>query len=297
PPARAALGVALADLGAAADLVAALLPFAPSALELLDRTFLDLTGDAAPPGAEALLLVELEGEDAAALRAVVERAALAARPFARVVETALTPAEEERLWAIRHAASPILASLPEDRRSLQVIEDGCVPVARLGEYVRFLRRATRARGVDAVIFGHAGDGNVHVNLLPEVARPGWEAPVAALLDEVTEAVVRLGGTISGEHGDGRLRAPYLERQYGSEVVELFRRVKRAFDPHAILNPGIKLPSTRHDADAAPLARLKAGAGAAPLPDDIAAALREIERRGGYARDRLELADRGPRPAP
>jgi len=109
--------------------------------------------------------------------------------------------------------------------------------------------------------------------------------VSSLLEEVTDLVIRLGGVPSGEHGDGRLRAGFLPRVYGADVMGLFRKVKASFDPLGILNPGIILPSGEP-----PVARLKAGAGAVPLPPDIADALREIERRGGYARPRLEIAD-------
>jgi FAD/FMN-containing dehydrogenase len=214
----------------------------------------------------------------------VQSAAAAVRGVAAGVTTALSPRAAERLWAVRHAASPILAGLPEERRSLQVIEDACVPVERMGDYIRAVRRAGTARGIPVVIFGHAGDGHVHVNLLPEVARPGWETAVATLLDEITDTVVRLGGTPSGEHGDGRLRAGLLGRVYGEEIVDLFARVKRAFDPRGIFAPGVILPS----ADP-PISRLKVGAGAVPLPEDIARGLREIERKGGYGRCRLELA--------
>jgi FAD/FMN-containing dehydrogenase len=205
--------------------------------------------------------------------------------LARGVEATLSEAAAEQLWRLRHAASPILATLPPERRSLQVIEDGCVPVPRLGEYVAAVRTAARERELDVVIFGHAGDGNVHVNLLPELARPDWERQVASLLEVVTDAVIALGGVPSGEHGDGRLRAGFVEKIYGPEIVALFQQLKQAFDPLGILNPGIILPSGEP-----PIARLKTGAGAAPLPTDIAAALREIERKGGYATPRLTLAD-------
>jgi FAD/FMN-containing dehydrogenase len=206
------------------------------------------------------------------------------------VDTALSARAAERLWAVRHAASPLLAGLPEERRSLQVIEDGCVPIERMGDYIRTVRRAAATRGIPVVVFGHAGDGHVHANLLPEVAHAGWEAAVASLLEEVSDAVVRLGGTPSGEHGDGRLRAALLRRVYGEEVVDLFARIKRAFDPGGIFAPGVILPSGEP-----PIARLKVGAQAAPLPDDIARALREIERKGGYAQYRMDLAGPDPRP--
>ncbi|HEX6643836.1 MAG TPA: FAD-binding oxidoreductase [Gemmatimonadales bacterium] len=286
PAATAALRVSLASLDELAAAVEALLAHEPSAVELLDRTFLELVqGRAAGPGAvEAVLLVELESSDAGAMAAAVRAAAADVAPFATSVETALSPAEADRLWALRHAASPILAGLPESRRSLQVIEDGCVPLPHLGEYVRELRGAARERGIEIVLFGHAGDGHLHCNLLPDVTRAGWESEVAALLAEMTAVVTSLGGTPSGEHGDGRLRAPYLEQVFGRDVVALFGLVKAAFDPRGILNPGVKLGS------APAVDRLKVGARAVPLPPPIAAALRELERAAAYDTPRLELLD-------
>jgi FAD/FMN-containing dehydrogenase len=287
PAARAGLRVSLRALEDVADAVASLLVHAPSAVELLDRTFLELVGETGP---EAVLLVELERDDSATAREAVERAAAAVAPWAASVDPGFTAAAAERLWALRHAASPILAGLPESRRSLQVIEDGCVPVERMGEYVRAVREAAAERGLAVVIFGHAGDGHVHVNLLPEIGRTGWEDAVASLLEAVTDALVRLGGTPSGEHGDGRLRAGLLARVYGEEVVALFARVKRAFDPLGILNPGVILPGADAGVAGRPIRRLKVGEHAVALPDDIARALRRIEQRGGYAQPRLELAD-------
>ncbi len=291
PGAEAGLRLALRSLDDLADVVAALLALRPSALELLDRTFMSLVAthrgaEALPPiarGAEALVLVEFERSDEQAARSAVGDAVRAVKEWTTEVETALTPEESEALWAIRHAASPILASLPAQWRSLQVIEDGCVPVSRIADYIRLVRRAAAERGIEAVLFGHAGDGNIHVNLLPEIDRAGWREAVEAVLVDVTMGVIRLGGTPSGEHGDGRLRAPALPELYGAEVVDLFHAVKDAFDPRGILNPGVKL------GNGPPLADLKVGDGAAPLPADIASALREIERTGDYGRRRLDLA--------
>jgi len=291
PGAEAGLRLALRSLDDLAEVVAALLALRPSAVELLDRTFLSLVArhrgaEALPPiarGAEAVVLVEFERSDERSARGAVGDAVRAVREWTTEVETALTPKEREALWAIRHAASPILTSLPARWRSLQVVEDGCVPVTRLADYIRLVRRAAAEHGIEAVLFGHAGDGNIHVNLLPEIDRAGWPDAVQAVLAEVTAGVIRLGGTPSGEHGDGRLRAPALPEIYGTEIVDLFRAVKDAFDPEGILNPGVKL------GDGAPLADLKVGDDAVALPADIASALREIERTGGYSRRRLDLA--------
>ena len=291
PAHRAGLRVELRSLDDLVKVVAALLACEPSAVELLDRTFLDLVSHTeigeGLGGIEAILLVEIERGDVRALRQAVARASDTVRPWAAAVDTALTADRAARLWELRHAASPILAGLPEDRRSLQVIEDACVPLERMGDYIRIVRRVTSARDIAAVIFGHAGDGHVHVNLLPRVGRAGWEQGVAGVLEEVSDAVLRLGGTPSGEHGDGRLRAGLLQRVYGDEIVGLFRRIKLAFDPLGILAPGVILPS----GDPA-ITRLKVGSQAVPIPGDIALALREIERTGGYGRSRLELAGPG-----
>ena len=124
---------------------------------------------------------------------------------------------------------------------MQFIEDSVVPVERLAEYVRALRAILARHDLPAVIFGHAGDGNLHVNPLVDVHTEGWRDVVHRVLSEVAEAVRALGGTLAGEHGDGRLRAPFLEAIWGAELVTLFRGVKDAFDPRGILNPGVILP--------------------------------------------------------
>jgi FAD/FMN-containing dehydrogenase len=288
PAHRAGLRIALPSLELLSAAVAAVAPVEPSAVELLDRTFLDLVADAMPDlqdlAADAVLLIELERDNPKELSDSVEEAAAGLRPLARSVDTALSAEAADRLWNIRHAASPIIAGLPEGRRSLQVIEDACVPVERMSEYIRLVRTAAMERGIDLVIFGHAGDGHIHVNLLPEIGRPGWHADVASLLEEVTDAVIRLSGTPSGEHGDGRLRAHTLERVYGIGIVDLFRLVKQSFDPVGIFNPGVILPGTDP-----PLSQLKVGHEATPLPPDIERSLRNIEVTGGYGRSRLEIA--------
>ncbi|MDQ3388707.1 MAG: FAD-binding oxidoreductase [Gemmatimonadota bacterium] len=248
-PAARALAVleftSLEEAGAAVERIA---PHQPSACEILDRTFLELVrrgggDDAYPlrPGLEAILFVETEGASPAeaerALQAIIrEMEGIAAR-----VVTATDPSDQERLWRLRHAASPLIARMAGDRVSMQFIEDGVVPIARLPEYITLLRETLARRGLPAVIFGHAGDGNLHVNPLVDVSAPGWREDVEEVAHEVAEGVARLGGTMAGEHGDGRLRAPLLETIWGAEMVGRFRRIKARFDPEGILNPGVILP--------------------------------------------------------
>lgn len=300
PARRSAVRVALDDLTRLGDAVTALLTLDPSAIELLDRTFLDLVrqhrgAEALPeltPAIEAILLVEFEGDDPGAMADRARRAVELVAPWSRDVAIALTPEEEERLWHLRHAASPILAGLSERRRSVQVIEDGCVPVSQLGRYIEVVRREAVSRGLQVVIFGHAGDGNIHVNVLPELDRADVAEQLRGLFEAVSSAVIALGGVVSGEHGVGRLRAGWMERQYGADMVALFRAVKDAFDPAGLLNPGVILADGQ-----APISRLKFEPGAEPAPADIVKALRAIERDGGYARSRIEIADQTVDPQP
>ncbi len=287
PACCASLRIVLPTRGAISVAVAALAPFDPVAIELLDGSLLqliaahlDAQGIPMPGAHGAILLVDFEGEDTAL---VAERLAGATRrlgPLALEVATALTPEARKALWAIRHAASPLLAAIDDGRRSLQVIEDGCVPVAVLDRYLEGIQRSCDAVGVDVVMFGHAGDGHVHVNLLPDLGAADWLARVQRIFDEVTELVIRLGGTPAGEHGAGRLRAGVLEALLGPEALEAFRAVKRAFDPDGRFNPGVILSD-----GTAPLSRLKVGTEAAGLPPGVEQELREIEtqRRWGEAR--------------
>jgi len=288
PPDVAGAALGFASLEALGHAVPFLIALNPSAVELLDRTFLELVGGDGldlPAGLEGLLLVEFERDTRAAARGVVGDAVRGLKASTAHVATAVDRGGLERLWSVRKLASPALARLPPSRRSLQVVEDGCVPLERLAEYIAGVRTAAGRCGVPVALFGHAGDGHVHVNALPDTTIPAWREALAGLFAAVTELLVTLGGTPSGEHGDGRLRAGLLERFYGPEVMSLFRDVKRAYDPGLILNPGVILPSPEW----APLVDLKVGANVAPIPDDIAARLREIERTAGWATPKLELA--------
>jgi len=293
-PLPAATSSVLAEFGSlenAVDAASRARRAGASACELLDRTFLDFAAQAAGNipvvhgASEAVLLVEVEAPDHAS--AVVAAAALE-REFdssgaVRVV-LALDPVAEAALWSLRHAASPILARLDPALKSMQLIEDGAVPPERLPEYVRGTRAALVHRGVRGVIFGHAGDSHVHVNALIDVRLPDWRSRAAGLLDDVTGLVSRLGGTISGEHGDGRLRTPLLDRVWSPESMALFRDVKRAFDPRGILNPGVKVP----EAGQTSLGDVKYDPALPPLPASAREALDSIERERAWSCFRLSL---------
>jgi FAD/FMN-containing dehydrogenase len=230
-------------------------------------------------------MAEAEAESAAAATAIVAAIAAACEHSgASAVRVADTADAEKQLWALRHAASPILAKLDPALKSMQFIEDGAVPPPRLAEYVRGVRAALARQEIRGVIFGHAGDAHIHVNPLVDVRIPDWRSRVDALLAEVTALVASLGGTVSGEHGDGRLRAPLLEEVWGREIVERFALVKDAFDPEGVLNPGAKVT---HAADAG-IGDVKYDPSLPPLSPNARRALAHVERERAYSAFRLDL---------
>jgi len=262
------------------------------ACELLDRTFLEVAtkGSMAslasiPPGTEAVLLAEVEGEsDEAAGSAAHSLGDVFTSCHATIVRVAEGPGEQHEIWELRHAASPILSSLDPSLKSMQLIEDGAVPAESLARYVRGVRSALERRGVRGVIFGHAGNSHIHVNPLIQVADPAWRENAEGLLDEIVSLTARLGGTLAAEHGDGRLRTPLLPRVWSRESLDLFSLVKKAFDPLGIFNPGVKVPL----ASQKPVADIKYDPSLAPLPERARAALDRVSSNRDYAALRLDL---------
>lgn len=262
-----------------------------TACELLDRTFLDVAASdgptGVPSGAEAVLLTEVEGDEAAAAaNAVQHLAAVCRRHGATDVVTAVEPDAEHRLWTLRHAASPILSRLAPRLRSMQFIEDGCVPPEHFSEYVRGVRAALTRFEMIGVIFGHAGDAHAHVNPLVDVTRGGWRDRVLGILDTVCEITDKLGGTLAGEHGDGRLRAPLLDRVWSAEARAAFANVKAAADPAGVFNPGCKI--SQHGDEA--IGVLRHDPDAQPLDPRARLALDAIERDRAWDRYRLGIRD-------
>lgn len=274
-----------------------------AACELLERTFLDVAaagGDedvspatraaltALPDGTAAVLLADVEGETEELVSAAAEKIAGIFRSAGSThVSVATTLGDQHEIWELRHAASPILSRLDPSLKSMQFIEDGAVPPEKLADYVRGVRAVLDAHGVKGVIFGHAGDGHVHVNPLIDVSKADWRATVERILLDVVMLTSRLGGTLSGEHGDGRLRAPLLVETWPEEEIDLFNRVKTAFDPDGVLNPGVKIPLPGQK----PITDVKYDPALPPLPAEARAALDLVAANRSYARSRLSFIDR------
>jgi D-lactate dehydrogenase len=241
PAATRTLRAAYADVGSAAAAVARIMaqPATPCALEFLDDESLRLArvhGGDAIPEAGALLLIEADG-DSTTLGAAVEAISHAARGTGLMaLDIAADAADIGQLWAARKALSPALRTLSPKK----INEDVVVPVSRIPELVAATRALSRRHALPIVCFGHAGNGNIHVNLLPrdeaELARAD------ACLRELFDAVIRLDGTLSGEHGIGLAKRDFMPLALDADALSLMRRIKSSFDPDGILNPGKLLPA-------------------------------------------------------
>lgn len=243
PEAKRTLRAVYTDAHAAAQAVSAIMsqPVIPCALEFMDRSAIDLVqGYAAldlPAGAGALLMIEVDGA-ASCIQASQQAVAEAAR-VSGLLELRLASSESEvaGLWQARKALSPALRHIAPKK----INEDVVVPVSRMGEFVEGLERLGQESGIRIVNFGHAGNGNLHVNLLLDPEDPAELERASQCLDAVFGLVLRLGGTLSGEHGVGLEKRDFIARELDPAALQLMRAIKSQFDPYGILNPGKALP--------------------------------------------------------
>jgi D-lactate dehydrogenase len=238
--AKRTLRATYVDVAAAAKAVARIMaqPVTPCALEFLDDQCLLLAraqGGDAIPLAGAMLIIEVDGEPDA-LTSAVDAVSRAARGDGLIeLRVAANADEVATLWAARKALSPALRTISPNK----INEDVVVPVSRVPELVAATRELAAKYALPIVCFGHVGNGNLHVNLLPrddaELAR------VHECLGEIFDAVIRLDGTLSGEHGIGLAKRDFMPRALDANALALMRRIKHEFDPDGILNPGKLLP--------------------------------------------------------
>jgi glycolate oxidase len=209
----------------------------PTTLEFMDATAIECvrqaTDLAIPEGTRALLIIEVDGDED-----LIERQAgriLEIVAPLGVLETRVAGSEQEReaIWQVRRSVSPSLRKVNPDKFN----EDICVPRSRLPEMIRTIEKISEALEIPIVNFGHAGDGNIHVNIMVDKEVPGHLTKAEQAIEQIFAATLELGGTMSGEHGVGVTKAPYLPMELDPAAVAYMKAIKRALDPNNILNPG------------------------------------------------------------
>ncbi len=223
----------------AADTVSAIVAakIVPRALEFVDEECIgavgQYTGFSVAEGTEALLLIEVDGSAETASRDALRVMSICEDNKALDVKKAETDEEIDELWAVRRTISPALYAISKGKMN----EDICVPRSNLTLMLEEIGKISEKYGLTIANFGHAGDGNIHVNILLDPAVPEEVERGEAAVEEIFRKTVELDGTLSGEHGIGNTKSKYLSIEIEPEQLELMRGLKALFDPNGILNPG------------------------------------------------------------
>ncbi|MGE4355903.1 FAD-binding oxidoreductase, partial [Halothiobacillus sp.] len=241
------------DMHAASAAVSRLMnqPATPSAIEFIDGNALNLMRQFSdqnsaldiPPEAGALLMIEIDGL-AESLDGQIQKIRAAAEgdpghPTAPIsLNVATTKAEIAALWSARKALSPTLRHVAPKK----INEDVVVPVSRIPTLIQAIDQSAARHGITIVNFGHAGNGNIHVNLLIDPENPGQMAAAEEALGEIFTTVLALDGTLSGEHGVGAVKRDYVRAEISPVNLALMHGIKEVFDPEGIMNPDKKLPA-------------------------------------------------------
>ena len=226
----------MADAGAAVTEISTR-GVSPSALEIMDRTTIECVERFRPgilPGSmSAVLLIEVDGESGNVnhqIQVVIEACESSG---GNLLRQARDDGDAEEIWESRRSISAALGRIAPSK----IGEDVCVPRARVPEMLEYLRQIGKKHDLMIAVFGHAGDGILHPNILTDRRNPEMMKRTEAAISEVFDAAVGLGGTISGEHGIGLAKSSYLSRAVTGEALALMKMIKAGFDPEGILNPG------------------------------------------------------------
>ncbi|MBO9605948.1 MAG: FAD-binding protein [Paenibacillaceae bacterium] len=239
PQATETLMAVFDDLIASGRAISAILAsgILPAKIEIMDQASIVAVENYEPCGlprdAEAIVLVELDGHPAA-IRDEIDRVRQSCEQNgAREVKVARAAAERNELWRGRKLVSPAIARI----KPTKISEDITVPKSKIPQAFQRLKEIRERYGLHLVIFGHAGDGNLHPNIIADKRDQDEMRRVESAVADIFALAIELGGTLSGEHGIGTMKAPFLEQELGAIGVEMMRRIKRSWDPNDILNPG------------------------------------------------------------
>jgi FAD/FMN-containing dehydrogenase len=227
----------------------------PSAMEMVDGNLLNfidehnpnqLKGTIEKPFHKIMLLVEFDNFNPRLQKRMAKKTKKIIEDYGGSCQTETDPEKQDHLWRIRHSAASVTAYSDNNSKALPIIEDGIVPVEKFVEYLSGAYSIFEKYGLQVAVWGHAGNANLHMQPFLDLGQLGDRQKLFRIMEEYHQLVMSLGGSTTGEHGDGRLRAPYLRQLFGEEVYELFVATKKIFDPYNTMNPGVKVGVTLDD---------------------------------------------------
>lgn len=227
----------------------------PSAIELVDNNLLEFLDKHNPnmlkevvqkPFHRLIMLIEFDNNNDRLQRRLVKKAQKILEKYEISYQLEREADRQAELWKIRRSAAAMIAHSEGNLKALPIIEDGVVPPEQFKAYLENIYKLFAKYNLRAAIWGHAGDANLHMQPFLDLSEVADRQKVFKLTEEYYQMVISLGGSTSGEHNDGRLRAPYLQQLYGDQTYQIFQRIKQIFDPHGTLNPGVKIGVTIDD---------------------------------------------------
>ena len=227
----------------------------PSAIEAVDGNLLDvvqrqnpnlLQAIIRPPFPKLLLLIEFDDFNERQQKRLAKKVSKLLNKYQVKHQLETDPVKQTPLWKVRRSAAVVSASSDSAARAVPIIEDGIVPIDKLKAYIEGIEEIFARSHLQVALWGHAGDGNLHAQPFLDLSQVGDRQKAFRLLDEYNKLVIELGGSTTGEHGDGRIRGPYLEKLYGPEAYALFGKLKQIFDPYGTMNGGVKMGVSLED---------------------------------------------------
>jgi FAD/FMN-containing dehydrogenase len=231
------------------------LPEMPSAMEMVDGNLLEfidrtnpnqLKGTIEKPFHKFMLLVEFDNFNNRIQKRMAKKTKKIVEEYGGTCVVETDPEQQDHLWRIRHSAASVSAYSENNAKALPIIEDGVVPVEKLSEYLSGAYALFDKYNLQIAVWGHAGNANLHMQPFLDLSTLGDRQKLFKIMEEYHQLVINMGGSTNGEHGDGRLRGPYLRQLYGDEVYSLFQGVKKIFDPYNTMNAGVKVDVTMDD---------------------------------------------------
>jgi FAD/FMN-containing dehydrogenase len=221
----------------------------PSAMEMVDDSLLnfldkhnpnELKGLVEKPFSKLIVLIEFDDANSRVQKRMAKKAIKILSKMDVKYQLETEEVEKDRLWSIRHSAAAVISHSEGKTKALPIVEDGIVPEDKFQQYIVGVNKMFEKHGLDVAFWGHAGNANIHMQPFLDLSQVGDRQKAFKIIDEYYNLVISLGGSTSGEHSDGRLRAPYLKKLYGEPLYTVFQKVKQAFDPYDLLNPGVKM---------------------------------------------------------